>query len=70
MPHYKFLYCSRFIALIERNKGKMLMASESIISWNVTNWITVILMAAVGFALLGLAQKAISKKVSGANAAS
>lgn len=30
---------------------------ESILTWNVTNWITVILMAAIGFALLGLGQK-------------
>lgn len=29
--------------------------NESIISWNVTNWITVVLMAAVGFAVFGLA---------------
>jgi len=35
------------------------MASEStILSWNVTNWITVLLMAAVGFALIGLGMKA------------
>ncbi len=30
---------------------------ENILTWNVTNWITVILMAAIGFALLGIAQK-------------
>lgn len=34
------------------------MASEStILSWNVTNWITVILMAAIGFTLIGLGMK-------------
>jgi hypothetical protein len=38
------------------------MAEETIISWNVTNWITVILMAAVGFALLGFAGKLIQKR--------
>lgn len=27
--------------------------NESILSWNVTNWVTVVLMAAVGFALFG-----------------
>ncbi len=32
--------------------------SESILSWNVTNWITVVLMAAGGFFLAGLAIKA------------
>lgn len=31
--------------------------TETILSWNVTNWVTVILMAAIGFFLLGLAQK-------------
>jgi hypothetical protein len=31
--------------------------NENIIAWNVTNWITVILMAAIGFFLLGVAQK-------------
>ena len=41
-------------------------ASETILSWNVTNWITVILMAAVGFFLLGLAQKWYSKSNAGA----
>jgi hypothetical protein len=30
---------------------------ENIIAWNVTNWVTVILMAAIGFFLLGLALK-------------
>lgn len=30
---------------------------ENIIAWNVSNWITVILMAAIGFALLGVARK-------------
>jgi predicted cobalt transporter CbtA len=29
---------------------------ENIITWNVTNWITVVLMVAIGFALLGFAQ--------------
>jgi hypothetical protein len=30
---------------------------ENLITWNVSNWITVILMAALGFALLGLVKK-------------
>lgn len=29
---------------------------ESILTWNMTNWVTVVLMAAIGFGLLGLAQ--------------
>lgn len=35
---------------------------ENIITFNVTNWITVVLMAAIGFALLGFAQNYIAKK--------
>lgn len=27
---------------------------ETILTWNVTNWITVVIMAALGFALLAL----------------
>lgn len=38
------------------------MAEETIISWNVANWLTVILMAAVGFAALGLAVKLWSQR--------
>jgi hypothetical protein len=30
--------------------------TETVLSWSVANWITVILMAAIGFFLLGLAQ--------------
>ena len=29
---------------------------ENIISWNVTNWITVVVMVLLGYALLGFAQ--------------
>jgi hypothetical protein len=35
------------------------MAEENIISWNATNWITVVLMCAVGFLVLGTISKAI-----------
>ena len=38
-------------------------ADESVIlTWNVTNWITVILMAAVGFAVIGFGQKLWAKR--------
>jgi hypothetical protein len=30
---------------------------EKILTWNATNWITVVLMAAVGFTFLGFVQK-------------
>lgn len=32
-------------------------ASETVLTWNTSNWITVVLMALIGFFLLGLAQK-------------
>lgn len=38
------------------------MADETIISWNVANWVTIILMASIGFALLGLAQKFVANR--------
>lgn len=38
------------------------MADENILTWNVTNWITIVLMAGVGFALLGWAQSVIAKR--------
>jgi len=41
------------------------MADENIITWNVTNWITIILMAGIGFAILGLIQKQVQKAKSG-----
>ena len=31
--------------------------NENIIAWNFTNWITIILMAGIGFFALGAAQK-------------
>jgi hypothetical protein len=39
--------------------------NDNIITWNVTNWITVILMAAIGFALLGLGQNLWQSKFGG-----
>ena len=38
------------------------MDNGNIISFNATNWVTVIIMAAIGFALLGVAQKYLAKK--------
>jgi len=38
-------------------------SNESVIlTWNVPNWITVILMGATGFALIGFLQKLIAKQ--------
>lgn len=36
--------------------------TSSLLTWNVTNWITVVLMAAVGFGLLGIAQAWYKKR--------
>jgi hypothetical protein len=38
------------------------MAEETILSFNITNWVTVVLMAAIAFAGLGLAQKYYQKQ--------
>jgi len=40
--------------------------NENIITWNVANWITVVLMAAIGFALLGAGQKFYAARQGGA----
>jgi hypothetical protein len=34
---------------------------ESIITWNIPNWLTVVLMAAVGFAIISLAAQTYNK---------
>ena len=36
--------------------------NENIIAWNVTNWVTVVLMAAVAFFLLGVILKWIQAR--------
>lgn len=39
------------------------MASDDqIVTWNVTNWITIILMASIGFGILSVIQKFIAAK--------
>ncbi len=42
------------------------MAEDTILSWNVANWITVILMVVLGFALLGMVAKIWKQKRGGA----
>lgn len=37
-------------------------AEETVLTWNVSNWVTVVLMATIGFFLLGLAQKYYQQK--------
>lgn len=44
------------------------MAEETILTWNVTNWLTVILMAAIGLTLLGLGVKAYRGRQQNQNA--
>lgn len=41
------------------------MAEETIITWSTANWITVVLMAAVGFGLLGVGMKLWQKRQQG-----
>lgn len=38
---------------------------ETIITWNVPNWITVVVMVAVGFLVLGLVSQIARKSVRG-----
>jgi len=38
------------------------MADTTIISWNATNWVTVVLMAAVGFGVLAVVMKLWAKR--------
>lgn len=38
------------------------MASDNIISWNFANWLTVVTMALIMFALFGLGQKYVQTK--------
>jgi hypothetical protein len=35
---------------------------ENIVTWNVTNWITVVLMVALGYALIGWGQAVWAKR--------
>ena len=42
------------------------MAEEAILTWNFANWLTVILMAAVGFAILGFGMKIYQNRKAGA----
>lgn len=37
------------------------MEGSTILTWNVANWITVVLMAVVGFAVIGLVANTTSK---------
>lgn len=42
--------------------------NETILTWNVPNWITVVLMALLGFAVIGAGTHLISKARGGADA--
>jgi hypothetical protein len=39
--------------------------NENILTWNVANWISVILMAAIGFALIGVGTKFYQSRMGG-----
>lgn len=38
------------------------MAEETILTWNAANWITILLMVILGFAVLGMIAKVIQQK--------
>lgn len=38
------------------------MHEETILTWNFTNWVTIVLMAAVGFAIVRLAATMLAKQ--------
>jgi hypothetical protein len=38
------------------------MADETILSWNVANWVTVIIMVVLGFAVLGMVAQIVKQK--------
>lgn len=38
------------------------MADETIITWNVANWITIVLMVAIGFTVLGFIAKYVRNR--------
>jgi len=46
------------------------MAEDNILSWNFANWVTVVLMAAIMFFLLGIVQKYMQAKVNASGGAS
>jgi len=43
------------------------MAEETIISWTPTNWITVVLMVALGFAIIGFVTKLVKQRKAAAS---
>jgi hypothetical protein len=38
------------------------MANETIISWTPANWITIVLMAALGFFILGMVARIVQQR--------
>lgn len=44
------------------------MADDNILSWNFANWVTVVLMAAIMFFLLGIVQKFMQGQVAASSA--
>jgi hypothetical protein len=44
------------------------MADETILSWNVANWVTVVIMVVLGFAVLGMVAQIVKQKRAAAGA--
>ena len=45
------------------------MAEETILTWNAANWITVVIMVFLGFAIVGMVAKIVQQKRATAAAA-
>lgn len=43
--------------------------NESVISWTPANWITIVLMVAIGFTIIGVVTKIVQQKRAAAQAA-
>ena len=46
--------------------GKLIMAESTIISWNPANWITVVLIVAISFFIIGAITRIYQQKKKGA----
>ena len=46
----------------ETPRGEAKLADQTVLTWNLTNWITVVLMAAVGFGVLAIVLNLWSKR--------
>lgn len=48
---------------VRKEQVETVASDQNILSWNFANWITVVLMAAIMFAILGIVQKYMQGQV-------